>query len=104
MGSQQVAWQHHACHRFGDYSGFTCFDFFKLLFGDRVSWCLLGQGFSAQKWWDERGQVKLSQPQWAMTDIADYTVNFYNSIRLHSTLGNLLPVVFEHQAANKNLP
>ena len=38
----------------------------------------------------------------AITDVADYIVNFYNAVRLHSTLGNLSPIAFEHQsAANK---
>ena len=35
----------------------------------------------------------------AMTDIADYIVGFYNSVRLHSKLGNLPPNAFEHQPA-----
>ena len=35
----------------------------------------------------------------ATSDIADYLVNFYNSVRLHSTLGNLPTNAFEHQAA-----
>lgn len=37
----------------------------------------------------------------AITDIADYIVNFYNALRLHSTLGNLSPSAFEHQSATK---
>jgi len=37
----------------------------------------------------------------AMRDIADYIVNFYNSVRVHSTLGNLPPDAFEHQSAIK---
>ena len=37
----------------------------------------------------------------AITDIADYIVNFYNAVRLHSTLGNLSPIAFEHQSATK---
>ena len=37
----------------------------------------------------------------AMRDIADYIVNFYNSVRLHSTLGNLPPNAFEQQSAIK---
>ena len=36
-----------------------------------------------------------------MTDIANYIVGFYNSVRLHSKLGNLLPNAFEHQSAIK---
>jgi putative transposase len=35
----------------------------------------------------------------ATNDIADYIVGFYNSVRLHSTLGNLPPNAFEHQSA-----
>ena len=35
----------------------------------------------------------------AMSDIADYIVGFYNSVRLHSKLGNLPPNAFEHQSA-----
>ena len=31
----------------------------------------------------------------AITDIADYIVNFYNAVRLHSTLGNLSLIAFE---------
>lgn len=37
----------------------------------------------------------------AMMDIADYIVGFYNSVRLHSKLGNLLPNAFEQQSAIK---
>ena len=37
----------------------------------------------------------------AMTDIADYIVGFYNSVRLHSKLGNLPPTAFEQQSAIK---
>ena len=39
----------------------------------------------------------------AITDIAHYIVNFYNAVRLHSTLGNLSPIAFEHQSATKKL-
>jgi len=35
----------------------------------------------------------------AMNDVADYIVNFYNSQRLHSKLGNLPPNAFEQKAA-----
>ena len=35
----------------------------------------------------------------AMVDIADYIVGFYNSVRLHSRLGNLPPNAFEQQSA-----
>ena len=37
----------------------------------------------------------------AMMDIADYIVGFYNSVRLHSKLGNLPPNAFEQQSAIK---
>ena len=37
----------------------------------------------------------------AMIDIADYIVGFYNSVRLHSKLGNLPPNAFEQQSAIK---
>ena len=37
----------------------------------------------------------------AMTDVADYIVGFYNSIRLHCKLGNLLPNTLEHQSATQ---
>jgi len=37
----------------------------------------------------------------ATTDIADYIVCFYNSVRLHSKLGNLPPNAFEQQSAIK---
>ena len=37
----------------------------------------------------------------AITDVADYIVNFYNAVRLHSTLGNLSPIALEHQWATK---
>lgn len=39
----------------------------------------------------------------AMNDVADYIVVFYNNVRLHSTLGNLPPNVYEQQMAEKNL-
>ena len=35
----------------------------------------------------------------AMSDLADYIVAFYNSVRLHSKLGNLPPNAFEPQSA-----
>ena len=35
----------------------------------------------------------------AMTAVAIYIVGFYNSIRLHSKLGNLSPNAFERQSA-----
>ncbi len=37
----------------------------------------------------------------ATTDVADYIVGFYNSVRLHSTLGNLPPNAFEQQLATQ---
>ncbi len=37
----------------------------------------------------------------AMTDIADYIVGFYNSVRLHSRLGNVSPNAFERLNAVK---
>lgn len=37
----------------------------------------------------------------ATQDVAHYIVNFYNAQRLHSTLGNLSPIAFEHQSAIK---
>ena len=37
----------------------------------------------------------------ATNDIADYIVSFYNSVRLHSKLGNLPPNAFEQQSAIK---
>jgi transposase InsO family protein len=39
----------------------------------------------------------------AMTDIADYVVGCYNSVRLHSKLDNLPPNAFEQQSAIKRL-
>ena len=35
----------------------------------------------------------------AINDVADYIVNFYNSVRLHSKLGYLSPNAFEHKSA-----
>ena len=37
----------------------------------------------------------------AINDIADYIVGFYNSTRLHSTLGNLSPNAFERESTLK---
>lgn len=37
----------------------------------------------------------------AMADVADYIVGFYNSVRLHSKLGNLPPNAFEQQLATQ---
>ncbi|GAB3483643.1 transposase [Polaromonas eurypsychrophila] len=37
----------------------------------------------------------------ATSDIANYIVSFYNSVRLHSKLGNLPPNTFEQQSAFK---
>ena len=35
----------------------------------------------------------------AMSDMADYIMAFYNSVRLHSKLGNVSLNAFEHQSA-----
>ena len=35
----------------------------------------------------------------AINDVADYIVNFHNSVRLHSKLGYLSPNAFEHKSA-----
>ena len=37
----------------------------------------------------------------AIMDVADYIVNFYNAVRLHSTLGNVLPNAFERESTLK---
>ena len=37
----------------------------------------------------------------ATNDIADYIIGFYNSIRLHSKLGNLSPNAFERESTSK---
>ena len=37
----------------------------------------------------------------AINDVADYIVNLYNSVRLHSKLGNLSPNAFEQKSATK---
>ena len=37
----------------------------------------------------------------AINDIADYIVGFYNSVRLHSKLGNLSPNAFERESTSK---
>jgi putative transposase len=37
----------------------------------------------------------------AMADVADYIVGFYNTVRLHSQLGNLSPNAFEHKSATQ---
>ena len=34
-------------------------------------------------------------------DIADYIVGFYNTLRLHSKLGNLSPNAFERELTSK---
>jgi len=39
--------------------------------------------------------------QEAINDVTDYIVGFYNSQRLHSTLGYLPPNVFEQQMADQ---
>ena len=38
----------------------------------------------------------------AIQDVADYIVNFYNSVRLHSKLGYLSPNAFEHKSATQS--
>ena len=37
----------------------------------------------------------------AIHDVADYMVNFYNSVRLHSKLGYLSPNAFERKSASQ---
>jgi transposase InsO family protein len=37
----------------------------------------------------------------AANDIADYIVGFYNPVKLHSKLGNLLPNAFERESTSK---
>ena len=37
----------------------------------------------------------------AINDVADYIVGFYNSIRLHSKLGNLSPNAFARKSTSK---
>ena len=37
----------------------------------------------------------------ATNDIPDYIVSFYNSVRLHSKLGNLPPNAFEQESVIK---
>ena len=39
----------------------------------------------------------------AVKDITTYIVGFYNCVRLHSTLGNLPPIVYEMEMAAKKL-
>ena len=39
----------------------------------------------------------------ATKDIIEYIVGFYNCLRLHSTLGNLPPMIYEKEMAAKNL-
>ena len=39
----------------------------------------------------------------AITDVADYIVNFYNTVRLHSTLGNLSSIALGYQSASQKL-
>ena len=51
-------------------------------------------------------QFNLARPNEAWvaditSEIADYIVSFYNSVRLHSKLGNLPPHAFEQQSATK---
>ena len=37
----------------------------------------------------------------SMTDVADYIVGFYNSMRLHSKLGNVSPNAFVRKSATQ---
>ena len=37
----------------------------------------------------------------AINDVADYIVNFYNSVRLHSKLRYFSPNAFEHKSASQ---
>ena len=46
-------------------------------------------------------QVATGNHAEATNDIADYIVGFYNSIRLHSKLGNLSPNAFERESTSK---
>jgi len=39
----------------------------------------------------------------AVKDITEYIVGFYNCVRLHSTLGNLPPMIYEMEMATKEL-
>jgi putative transposase len=39
----------------------------------------------------------------AVKDITEYIVGFYNCVRLHSTLGNLAPMIYETEMAAKEL-
>jgi transposase InsO family protein len=39
----------------------------------------------------------------AINDITEYIVEFYNCVRLHSTLGNLSPMIYEMERATKEL-
>ena len=49
------------------------------------------------------GQRDYTNHAEATTDIADYIVGFYNSVRLRTKLDNLPPNTFEHQSAIKRL-
>jgi putative transposase len=40
-------------------------------------------------------------PAEAATDVADYIVGLYDSMRLHSKLGNSPPNAFEHQSVTR---
>lgn len=39
----------------------------------------------------------------AIKDVTEYIVGFYNCVRLHSTLGNLPPMIYEMEMATKEL-
>ena len=46
-------------------------------------------------------QKDYANPLEAMNDITDYIVGFYNSLRLHSKLGNLSPNAVERELTLK---
>ena len=46
----------------------------------------------------KKGYVNHSE---AIHEVADYIVNFYNAVRLHSELGNLSSNPFEYQSATQ---
>ena len=52
------------------------------------------------EWAWQKGYANHSE---AIHDVADYIVNFYNSVRLHSKLGYLSPIAFdiEHKSATQ---
>ena len=48
-------------------------------------------------------QRDYANPMEAEKDITEYIVGFYNCVRLHSTLGNLPPMIYEMEMAAKEL-